>query len=314
MYLNKIKKFLNKYKKNKRSKPNKNRLILSKMEQTTFIKKRKCITFNSFDFNKIKFLWNNSLHYYILIFIIFIWIILYIFMWPTFKVKYIEIIKQDNITNMTIAYKATDKYRWKSIFQLDNKEILKRLKDYQYNIKDVKINIDLPDTLKINISSYKWLFNTTINNKTYIITENGTLIPSIYSEELKELKIIKKFDKNKFIDYKKVLDTKFIKRISIIVNDLKENIIELNIKEIKYYIIERELHIKTDNDTILIFNLDSDIKEQIEKITIFNKEHKNIEKSNIIYVDLRIKNKVFYCTTEKEYQCYQNLKSVYSKE
>jgi hypothetical protein len=56
MYLNKIKKFLNKYKKNKRSKPNKNRLILSKMEQTSFIKKRKNISFSIFDFNKIKFL------------------------------------------------------------------------------------------------------------------------------------------------------------------------------------------------------------------------------------------------------------------
>jgi cell division septal protein FtsQ len=284
------------------------------MEQTSFIKKRKNISFSIFDFNKIKFLWNNSIHYYFLIFFIFIASILYIFLWPTFKIKYIEIIKQDNITNMTIAYKATDKYRWKSIFNIENKEILNRLKDYQYNIKNVDINIDLPNTLKINISSYKWLFNTTINNKSYIITENGTLVPANYSESLKELKIIKQFDKNKFIDYKKILDSRFINKISQIVNKIKENIIEINIKELKYYITERELHIKTDNDTLLIFNIDSNIKEQIEKISIFNKEHKNIEKNNIIYIDLRIKNKVFYCTSEKEYQCYKNLKSVYPKE
>lgn len=311
MYLNNIKDFFKKYKKNKRIKPNKSRLILSKMEQTTFIKKRKNITFKNFNFNKIKILWNNNMHYYFAIILIFISILLYIFLWPIFKIKYIEIIKQDNITNMTIAYKATDKYRGTSIFNINNKEILKRLRDYQYNIKNIKTEIDLPNTLKIKISSYKWLFNTTINEKSFIITENGTLVPSIYSEKLKELKIIKKFDKNKFIDYKKILNDNFIKNISLIINNIKENIIDINIKEIKYYVTERELHIKTENGTLLIFNLNSDIKEQIKKLSIFNKEHINIEKSKIIYLDLRIKNKVFYCTTENEYQCYKNLKSVY---
>jgi len=124
--------------------------------------------------------------------------------------------------------------------------------------------------------------------------------------------IIKKFDKNKFIDYKKVLDPTFINNIKLIVDSIKENIIEINISEIKYYMTEREVHIKTDKNTILIFNLNSNIKEQIEKIAIFNKEHVNINKNSIVYIDLRIKNKVFYCTTEKEYQCYQNLKSIYS--
>jgi hypothetical protein len=40
----------------------------------------------------------------------------------------------------------------------------------------------------------------------------------------------------------------------------------------------------------------------------------NIDKTPIIYIDLRIKNKVFYCTTENEYQCISNLKSIYSIE
>ena len=190
-------------------------------------------------------------------------------------------------------------------------DILKRLKDYQHNIKDIEIDMVLPDTLKININSYEPIFNTIINDKSYVITENWTLVPQIHSEKLKELKIIKDFDKNIFIDYKKILDTEFLTNISLIVNVLKENLIEINISELKYFLTERELHIKTDKDTTLIFNLDSDIKEQIEKVSIFNKEHINIEKSSIIYIDLRIKNKVFYCTNENEYQCIKNIKSVY---
>jgi hypothetical protein len=100
----------------------------------------------------------------------------------------------------------------------------------------------------------------------------------------------------------------------LIVNNLKENIIDINIDEIIYYITEREVHIKTDKNTLLIFNIDSDIKEQIEKVSIFNKEKLNINKNPLVYVDLRILNKVFYCTTENEYQCIKNLKSIYSYE
>lgn len=314
MYLSKIKKFLNKYKKSKRPTQKKSRLILSKIEQTTFIKKRKQIKFNYSYLNKINHFLNkysNKWYYLYIILFIIISLVLYISYWPTFKIKYIEIIKQDNITNMNIAYKATDKYRWSNIFSIEKKDILKRLKDYQQNIKNINTSIKLPNTLKININSYKTIFNTTINWKTYLITENWTLIPSTYSKDLKELKIIYNFDKNKFLDYKKVLNSDFLKKITFIVNQTKENIIDINIKELKYYIIERELHIKTDKNTILIYNLSSQIKEQIKKLSIFNKEKININKSNIIYIDLRIKNKVFYCTNEKEYQCIQNLKSIY---
>lgn len=314
MYLSKIKKFLNKYKKSKRPTQKKSRLILSKIEQTTFIKKRKQIKFNYSYLNKINHFLNkysNKWYYLYIILFIIISLVLYISYWPTFKIKYIEIIKHDNITNMNIAYKATDKYRWSNIFSIEKKDILKRLKDYQQNIKNINTSIKLPNTLKININSYKTIFNTTINWKTYLITENWTLIPSTYSKDLKELKIIYNFDKNKFLDYKKVLNSDFLKKITFIVNQTKENIIDINIKELKYYIIERELHIKTDKNTILIYNLSSQIKEQIKKISIFNKEKININKSNIIYIDLRIKNKVFYCTNEKEYQCIQNLKSIY---
>jgi Fe-S cluster assembly scaffold protein SufB len=117
-----------------------------------------------------------------------------------------------------------------------------------------------------------------------------------------------------FLDYKKYLNETFINNISFIINKVQENIVDLQIENIKYYVRERELHIKTKSNTILIFNINSNIKEQIEKATIFNKEKQNINKSNIIYIDLRIKNKVFYCTTETEYQCYENLKNVYSIE
>lgn len=311
MHLNIIKNFIKTFKSKKKKRRNK--LLLNKIEQTFFIKKRQKITFSKVNFRKLFFIWKNTTYTYTSIaFLFFVLIFIFLF-WTSFNIKYIEIIKQDSITNMSIAYKSTDKYRLHSVFNLKEKEILKRLQDYQQNIKNINIKIKLPNTLKIQISSYPWIFNTLINNKHFIITQNWTLVPSNYSEELKELILIKDFDPNIFIDYKKILDQNFLKQITLIITSLKENIIDLKISEIKYYITERELHIKNDKNVVLIFDINSNTKEQIEKIAIFNKEQININKYWLIYIDLRIKNKVFYCTTENEYQCYKNLKSIYLK-
>jgi len=215
---------------------------------------------------------------------------------------------------MIISYKAVENYRWKPIWQPEKSDILKNLQNYQHNIKSIKTYIKLPNTLKIIIDSYKWVFNTTINDKTFTITENGTLIPAMYSEEYPELKIVNKIDKSKFLDYKKVFDTISLAKISSIDKSLKENIINLKIKSNTYYVVERELHIETEKNVRIIFDLNWNPKEQIEKLAIFNKEHLDINKTPFVYIDLRIKNKVFYCTTEEEYKCIQNLKSIYSTE
>jgi len=53
MYLSIIKNFINKFKTKKRRKNIKNKLLLNKIEQTSFIKKRKTIKFNNINFKKL---------------------------------------------------------------------------------------------------------------------------------------------------------------------------------------------------------------------------------------------------------------------
>ncbi|MDR2640403.1 MAG: hypothetical protein LBC61_03650 [Candidatus Peribacteria bacterium] len=69
--------------------------------------------------------------------------------------KYIEITKKDDITNMDIAYKAVDFFRGKQLFDITEIEVFNRLKNYEDNIKSVSTSISLPDTLKIELGSYK---------------------------------------------------------------------------------------------------------------------------------------------------------------
>lgn len=305
-------KFIQRFKKKKE---NNSRLIINNIDRKTYIKKRKSIHIN-IDFEYyLKFFKKNYIPYYFIISIIIILVIIVVLFWPIFNIKYIEIIKKDNITNMNIAYKSVEDLRWEKIFNVHEVDIFSKLKNYQDNIKSVDMKIILPNTLKIEVESYKEIFNISLNNNNYILVENGTIIPSNHSKNLKFLNIIKKIDKNKFIEYKQIFNPFFIEKINNITSKLEENVLNIKIKELDYYEVERELHVKIENDTIIIFSLDDDLDymSQIEKLVIFNKEYSSIIDSKIYYIDLRIKNKIFYCNSDMSYQCNENIKSIYNK-
>lgn len=305
-------KFIQKFKKKKDSKY---KLIINNIDRNNFVKKRKSININiNFEYY-LKFFKKNYIPYYFIISIIIILVIIVVLFWPIFNIKYIEIIKKDNITNMNIAYKSVEDLRWEKIFNVHEVDIFSKLKNYQDNIKSVDMKMILPNTLKIEVESYKEIFNISLNNSNYILVENGTIIPSNHSKNLKFLNIIKKIDKNKFIEYKQIFNPFFIEKINNITSKLEENVLNIKIKELDYYEVERELHVKIENDTIIIFSLDDDLDymSQIEKLVIFNKEYSSIIDSKIYYIDLRIKNKIFYCNSDMSYQCNENIKSIYNK-
>ena len=90
-----------------------------------------------------------------------------------------------------------------------------------------------------------------------------------------------------------------------------DNLLNINISQIHYYPIEREAHFIISNDTLIIFDLNWDILYQIEKLLILNKEYQNLAKPWLVYIDLRVKNKIFYCSSENYTQCNENLEKIY---
>lgn len=317
-YINKKKIFLEKFiKKNKKNRQRiSSKLLLNKKESPKFTKKRKNI---NIDFSKIK-IWNNNRKKIIPYFLITIFLLIIIWiisiLSPIFKIKYIEITKMDNITNMDIAYKSVEDFRWKTIFNIKEIDVFNKLKNYQDNIRILDLNIKLPNTLKIKIGSFKKLYNVNIKGKNYIILENGSLVPkNNIDKELDIITVIKDFSESMFFDYRNVFEAEYILKIKEIQRVVKDNIIDINIKELKYYENERELHIITKNDVILIFSLNSadSIENQIRNLIIFNNESEQISKSDIYYIDLRIKDKIFYCPSENSAQCNKNIKSIYQE-
>lgn len=258
-------------------------------------------------FNEIK----NINYYYIIIWSFLILSSLYIlFFSHYFSVKNIDIIRQDDIINIDLSYKSIENIRYKPILLVNKESIKNSLIAHQPNIKEIYIRKILPDNIKIIIKSHLSNFIFENDGKFYEITANWVVIPSKQKENLKTL-TIKSLSNIWIIDYKKIFNEEHILKIKNIIDLLKQKNSFIKINKLVFYKKEAELHIIDQNWTTIIFDLNKDESVQIEKLNIFHKQYLNQIKYWIIYLDLRINEKIIYCSRENEFQCKQNLKSIY---
>jgi len=227
-----------------------------------------------------------------------------------FSIKNIDIIRQDDIINIDLSYKSIENIRYKPILFQDKEEIKSRLMTYQPNINYIYIRKILPDNIKIILSSYKGSFQFEKDWKTYILTENWVVVPWKPKEWIRKINI-KNTGNLWIIDYKKVFKSEYVLRIEEIIKLINEKNSFVEINELNYYKKERELHIISKDWIIIIFDLNKPPKAQVEKLNIFYKKYLSKIKLWIVYIDLRINEKIYYCTTDNEFQCKVNLKSIY---
>lgn len=254
---------------------------------------------------------NINIYYYIMwLFLIISSLYLFIFS-HYFSIKNIDIIRQDDLVNINIAYNSIENIRYKPLIFVNKEEIKNYILAHQPNILDIYIRKILPDSLKIILQSSESVFSFNLWDKIYEITKNWTVIPGKEKENITKIKIVW-FDNLWIIDYKKIFDEYYINQIIQLLYQLNQKISLLIHKNYTYYKKEAELHIITEKWTIIIFDLNKDINIQIEKLNIFYKEYISKVKNAIIYIDLRINQKVIYCDSSNEFQCRLNLNSIYN--
>lgn len=302
-----------------KKKKNRNK-VLFKPKKTLLKRKR---YFNiKIDFKKYqKFFKKNYIPYYLILWIIFVVFIIFIILWPIFRIEIINIIRKDSVSNINMAYKSLEDLRWDSTFKITKTEVLQKLRNYQENIKDIDLSINFPKSLDIQIESFKEKFNVNINSKNYILLENGSLTPTIsQNKDLKNLEIIKNIEQTKILDYKIIFDANYISKIEKIDNLIKENIAFIKVTNLKYFEKERELHVILNDFTRLIFSLDNSIsiEEQIRNLAVFDRENSKISDNDKVYIDLRIKWKIFFCSIKDDKnwankkQCQANIDYIYN--
>gem|GEM_PF-917809 len=112
------------------------------------------------------------------------------------------------------------------------------------------------------------------------------------------------------MDYKIIFKESYIYLIKYLETAVLENIANVGIEKIRYFVLEREAHIVLKNNTILIFSLDDSMKEQLEKLVLFYLNNKK-QFDNIFYIDLKFSKKIIFCPVAKQIECKKNLKDIY---
>lgn len=248
--------------------------------------------------------------------LLWIWIIaalVYLFAFSDyFLIKNLKIQRQDNNSNIEIAYSTLNEYLKKNIFLLDVTTIKNDLFSSQENLWKIQVTKQFPKTLSLNLISYSPLYNTILKEKEYLILANGSAVPG-NSIEFQKLDI-KFWDFPRFYEYKKILNPDELAQIYEIEKLMKANFISTKIEKINYYVEEKEAHFITDNGATLIFDLVGNVKNQIKKLSVFHTENLQISDPTLIYTDLRISGKLYFCNSENEYNCYNNLNFLYGTE
>ncbi|MDD5213632.1 MAG: FtsQ-type POTRA domain-containing protein [Candidatus Gracilibacteria bacterium] len=239
---------------------------------------------------------------------------IYIFFYSSyFAIQKIYIERTDELSNINIAYKAVSEYYGNSIILSDENEIKNKIISYQKNIKTVDVRKMLPDSIKISITSYKGAFNTQMFGRDYIVSNNGIFIPIKNSSKLKFATIhFKDPDTLGIIDYKDILSQDDITKTQTLLSKINGSLINIKIKDLDFFPIERELHVNDDNGTKYIFDLTRNLDEQVSKTKAFFDKNKDTMGAKIIYMDLRIIGKIFYCDESEKNSCYSNLKRIYN--
>jgi len=72
------------------------------------------------------------------------------------------------------------------------------------------------------------------------------------------------------------------------------NVMQMEVKSVRYLPIAREVHFKTDGNLVLWLSTEKEYKGQIDKLHTIYKVAE-LEKEDLAYIDLRVKEKIIYC-------------------
>lgn len=276
--------------------------------QESLFKRRKKYSFSPFKYIfPIVIQKQNKLFILIWIIICFTLITLFLLFSPFLQIRDIYIYRQDSIINIDQAYGNIDYIRGQNILFLDTNEIAHRLLKSQKSISSIEFDIDFPHHINIHIWSYPALFQT----QEHLLLSNWVVV-SKDSKQYIWIPLIKTSENiEDYAIFWNTLNTDILKNLDILITEGKKNILGFDFQNIKYYITEKELIVMHTSGGFFLFDLSSNIQQQIEKLAIYEKEEWNIQEKRYIYIDLRIPEKLFLCSFENEYDCRNNIKHIY---
>ena len=232
-------------------------------------------------------------------------IITFFWFWPILKIENIYISWDNTLININKAYESMNYLRGKNLLFTQSSDVIDRLKNNQESIQSIQVEASFPNSIFIDIWSYDISFQT----DTHFILNNGVLVEKKWSQsDVPEIIIA---ESNNISQTEESLSQADILAIKNTLNLLRKNISWFQTDKIYYAKKEHELIINHTNKNIFIFDLFGNIEAQVEKLSIYNTDTKNISTTPYTYIDVRIPWKLFLCWWESENICKRNLSTLY---
>jgi len=238
---------------------------------------------------------------YLILGISIVWFILYFSSY--FRVSEIFIDTNSSTININRAYENAVYIRGKHILLLNSEDIIGRLKTWQKSIQNISLKAIFPNKISIFLESYPVMFQT----KQHVILQNWFITEKI--QDFSDVPFIHlgDFDENSFI-----ISSNHLDHTHKIISWIEKNLPNRWVESIFLALKEKEVLVKDALWTIFIFDLNQNIKEQIEKLSIYQTENAgSLLLNDDYYRDLRVGERIFVCKNTENNTCLNNLNVIY---
>jgi len=212
-------------------------------------------------------------------------------------------------TSIIPMQQKLEKLKGKNIFLINEDEVNDELRKDFPEMKEIAIMKLLPRTIRVRVVEYKIIarIKSSTGKDEMLLNEEG-MIRNVKS----------KIPNLPLIEYKSQYDIKDDKMVAMLSPYLAlqdrnrimnadevrtilnakytfEKDFALKVPLLKYYPLEREIHVVTEKGFTIWLDLTEHIDDQLGKLKMAFQDF-NIYKMDLAYVDLRIQNKIIYCT------------------
>lgn len=178
-----------------------------------------------------------------------------------------------------------------NIFQVDVNSLMQKIQITQPDISRVVIRKNYPREISVEVFKYPTIAELRIDTVKIYLNENGYQVSGeIPDHDLLAITLGEKLDLTD--PQKQVIAPEHLINIRDAVLYFSA-LTELDILSTKYFPTAREAHLKTEKNFDIWLDLTLDFRSQLDKLVLAREELDLVE-SKYEYIDLRIRNKIFY--------------------
>ncbi|MFC1721354.1 cell division protein FtsQ/DivIB [Patescibacteria group bacterium] len=221
----------------------------------------------------------------------------------SFRVERAVVVGSENISDERIdeiVFEESEGLLWgflprSNIFVLNTRKTETQLLEDIAQIRSVEIKRQLPNILKVYIEERDPVIIWETDGRQYYLDVDGVISKDIDGSSALQLPVIKDLSDKQVVPREQIVSENFVEFVGELTDSFHQET-GLDIGELLTPSpLSREVHVQTSEDWLIYFTSARTLSSQYQKLLlILNKELSPEQRSNLEYIDLRIKDKIYY--------------------